>query len=281
MPRPERTGEKEFSAAELKAAEARVRRAVRAPGMVFGIHNYCDRWCERCPQTARCSVFQIEQARAAARGGKARDLENQEFWDELAESFAVAMQMVRSDAKKRGVDLNSPEVMATARANERQRARRAARESSALRRAATAYRKAAEVVLDRLPEELRSTEAALNTQARLAVGDPDGAAAEILDALEVVRWYLFFIEVKLARAAAGRVDEAIEGASDFPRDADGSAKIALIAIDRSLAAWVRLRERLDGEADAMLDLLVQLEKLRRIAEREFPRARAFRRPGFD
>ena len=22
-----------------------------------GIFNYCDRWCERCPLTARCSVY--------------------------------------------------------------------------------------------------------------------------------------------------------------------------------------------------------------------------------
>jgi hypothetical protein len=63
--------------------------------------------------------------------------------------------------------------------------------------------------------------------------------------------------------------------------AAGSAKVALAAIDRSVAAWARLRERLDGETDAILDLLVRLERLRRATEREFPQARAFKRPGFD
>jgi len=283
MPRKTKTGKREFTEAELAGAEERIRRAVHAPGIISGIHNYCDRWCERCPKTAHCSVFQIEQARQAGRGGRgaAHDSRNQEFWDDLAESFAVAMRMVRRDAKKLGIDVDAPEVMAAAQAEERQRARRAAREGSALHRAATAYWKSAKTLLDRLPEELRETEKALNSQVRLAAGDPHAAAAEIRDALEVVQWYLFFIDVKLARAVAGRVDEAIEGNDGFPSDADGSAKIALIAIDRSLAAWARLRGHLDGEADAMLDLLVRLEKLRRAAEREFPRARAFKRPGFD
>ncbi|MDY6953748.1 MAG: hypothetical protein SWE60_19750 [Thermodesulfobacteriota bacterium] len=26
---------------------------------ISGIHNYCDRWCERCPLTSRCMNFSI------------------------------------------------------------------------------------------------------------------------------------------------------------------------------------------------------------------------------
>jgi hypothetical protein len=99
--------------------------------------------------------------------------------------------------------------------------------------------------------------------------------------LDAVQWYLFFIGEKLSRAVEGRVDKSIEGLHGLPSDADGSAEIALIAIDRSLAAWARLREHLGGEADAILDLLVRLEKLRQAVEQEFPRARAFKRPGLD
>ncbi len=50
---------------------------------------------------------------------------------------------------------------------------------------------------------------------------------------------------------------------------------------RSIGAWARLRDHFAGKADAMLDLLVQLERLRRAVEREFPSARASRRPGLD
>ena len=31
--------------------------------IISGIHNYCDRWCERCPLTARCRVFAMSAER--------------------------------------------------------------------------------------------------------------------------------------------------------------------------------------------------------------------------
>ena len=65
------------------------------------------------------------------------------------------------------------------------------------------------------------------------------------------------------------------------RDADGSAKVALIGIDRSLAAWAALRSHFPDQEDAILDFLLRLARIRRQAEKLFPNARAFVRPGFD
>ena len=31
------------------------------PRFISGIHNYCDRWCERCPLTSRCLGYAVEQ----------------------------------------------------------------------------------------------------------------------------------------------------------------------------------------------------------------------------
>ena len=64
-------------------------------------------------------------------------------------------------------------------------------------------------------------------------------------------------------------------------DSDGSAKVALIAIERSIGAWTRLRAHLPDRADELLDLLVMLDRLRRATDAQFPAARAFKRPGFD
>ncbi len=192
------------------------------------------------------------------------------------------IRTIRRDAKKRGIDLDSPELQAeTERADEKRR-RAAARSGSALFKAASAYRKAGDQLLALLPGALADTEQALATESRLGVGQPGATAAAIRDTLDVVRWYLFFIEVKLRRAVQGAVDERPRHLEDLPRDSDGSAKIALIAIDRSIAAWARLREHFAAEhADAILDLLVQLERLRRAAEAKFPAAREFKRPGLD
>lgn len=267
---------------EINEAAERLARLAKDPRLVPGIYNYCDRWCERCPHTGRCLQFTTEQERQRRRGRRAsRDVENREFWEELGDSLALALHLARREAKRRGIDLDSPGALDDAAAQIRRRRRRAVREGSALHRAATLYWKSARTLLDRLPVELRAIQEALCTQARLGTGDPEGTAVEISDALDVVQWYLFFIDVKLSRAVSSRVVEREEEPAGFPSDADGSAKVALIAIDRSLAAWARLRELLDGEADAILDLLVRLERLRRAAEREFPKARAFRRPGLD
>ncbi len=68
---------------------------------------------------------------------------------------------------------------------------------------------------------------------------------------------------------------------EFPKDSDGSAKVALIAMDRSIAAWGELHRHFPDAEDDILDLLAHLDRLRRHAEQEFPAARAFVRPGFD
>lgn len=274
-----------ISEADIDAEEQALERAVRDPALVPGVYNYCDRWCERCELTGRCLLFKMEQSRSVRRGGtgrrRSRDLHRDAFWDELATSFELAMRVIRREAQKHGIDLDSPDALADMERDERERRRRVARQGSTLHRAATAYWKAAKALMERLRPELAATGRALNTQARLGAGQPHVIASEIHEALEVVQWYLWMIDVKLQRAVSARVDSQTGPGDNGADDADGSAKVALIAIDRSIGAWARLREHLSGEADAILDLLVQLERLRRAAEREFPRARAFKRPGFD
>ena len=33
----------------------------RRKDLISGIHNYCDRWCERCPYTSRCGSFALTE----------------------------------------------------------------------------------------------------------------------------------------------------------------------------------------------------------------------------
>ena len=54
-----------------------------------------------------------------------------------------------------------------------------------------------------------------------------------------------------------------------------------MAVERSIAAWVRLREILPAQEDAILDLLVRLDRLRRGIRSAIPGAETFQRPGFD
>ena len=100
--------------------------------------------------------------------------------------------------------------------------------------------------------------------------------------LDIIEWYHLFIHVKLARAISSQAEEEIDTEmNQFPRDSDGSAKVAIIGIDRSLAAWAALRAHFPGQEDMVLDSQLRLARIRREAEKLFPNASAFVRPGFD
>ena len=103
--------------------------------------------------------------------------------------------------------------------------------------------------------------------------------------MDIIQWYQHFIYVKLRRAIESRASEELESDEDmrkFPKDSDGSAKTAMIGMDRSIEAWSGLRAALGvDEGDRILDLLTRLAAIRRAAEQLFPKARAFVRPGFD
>jgi len=100
------------------------------------------------------------------------------------------------------------------------------------------------------------------------------------DATETIRWYQPQIYVKLMRASSGMV-RSEDGADYLLDDVNGSAKVALIGMDRSIHAWDTLYRTLGDGQDGILDILVQLQRLRKSAEAEFPGARAFVRPGLD
>ena len=72
-----------------------------------------------------------------------------------------------------------------------------------------------------------------------------------------------------------------EDLGDFPKDSDGSAKVALIGIDRSIGAWGKILTVFPDQEKETVNIIAGLKHLRDIAEKEFPEARSFIRPGFD
>src|SRR4029078_3464222 len=72
------------------------------------------------------------------------------------------------------------------------------------------------------------------------------------DAREGIQWYQYQIAVKTMRALSGRKEELEDPEiADFPRDSDGSAKVALIGIDRSIAAWRMMQLSLPDPLDSI------------------------------
>ncbi len=104
----------------------------------------------------------------------------------------------------------------------------------------------------------------------------------VRDAIAVIGWDSHLIHVKITRALNGR-DEYPRGApfekSAVQSDWNGSAKVALISLQRSENAWGLVATATDdGGARVLAGCL---ENLRLEMNREFPRATEFRRPGFD
>ena len=64
-------------------------------------------------------------------------------------------------------------------------------------------------------------------------------------------------------------------------DYNGSAKVALLAVEISQNAWMVLRERLSNFESNISHLIVILEQLGLEIDHFFPKARYFKRPGFD
>jgi hypothetical protein len=101
----------------------------------------------------------------------------------------------------------------------------------------------------------------------------------IKDSLAVIEWYSAFVHTKLLRAVMSQADEDLP--DDFTNDANGSAKTAVIGIERSMKAWVKIFALLPAEEDHFLNVLAMLEKLKNETLTEFPEAMRFVRPGFD
>ncbi len=257
-------------------------RLAQDPRFISGIYNYCDRWCERCPFSSRCLNFAMEQAAGLA-SGEADDLQNEKFWKHLHGVFQQTIEMVKESAREMGVDFDAPDLRAETLAHERQLRRREVR-NQALPKAAMDYLEAVNRWMKAAAPAFEAKGIELETEARLAIGQPGTELNAIQDYVEVVRWYQHFIYVKLSRAISSRAEEKMERDPEmraFPKDSDGTAKVALIAIDRSIAAWAGLRGSLSEHEDTILDLLCQLARLRQGTETMFPNARKFVRPGFD
>jgi hypothetical protein len=233
------------------------------PDLISGIYNYCDRWCERCPLTSRCLVYATEQEDNDS--PESHDLRNEAFWRKLSDIFQETREMISEWAKEAGVDLLEP-----AEEDEtRYKRKRQLVDNHPLTKAGKRYANAAS---DWLREFDQTIEA----------GDREDS--ELLeDAREVIQWYQYQIAVKTMRALSGRKEEVEEEPelAEFPRDSDGSAKVALIGIDRSIAAWRLMQLSLPERAGSIVPVVLQLEHLRRRLEKAFPDARDFIRPGFD
>jgi len=235
---------------------------VNNPETIPGIFNYCDRWCERCSFTSRCTTYLMDEFREA---NKNSDSENSGFWEDLSFVFEVTKDMLLEKIEEFGIEID--DIL------------KASDKDNSLKN--TQKSKAEELSMEyavKIGKWLNTNTDYINEKSgQINLVDNDFSLT-ITDAIDVIQWYEYFIPPKVSRAYSPKMYPE-DDFEDY--DKLGSAKVALIAIDKSIKANSFLLNNFAEKEDEILDLLVILTKLKKLILRDFPKAMNFIRPGFD
>lgn len=216
------------------------------PGIIRGVHRYCDEWCDVCPVAARCLAHRCMGAYRTEKGRRAGDPTFRTPDEAAAFSRELAVVERCGDGHADVLPADRAGLMRV-------------EAGEPLVRIAWQYALAVSMWLVMTPDDLR----------RLRIGTVPAPE-------EVVLWYHLRIYMKLMRAAVA--DES--GIGSAARDeASGFAKVALVGIQRSRKALRQLKHSVDPEAIGPLETM--LEALERGVDDRFPHARLYIRAGLD
>ncbi|NOU16613.1 MAG: hypothetical protein HOO91_03520 [Bacteroidales bacterium] len=226
--------------------------------IIPSIHNYCDRWCEKCTHTIHCSVFKIEQELNLS--NEELDVKNQQFWTSLTELFQATVELIHEKMQELEIDpdieIPSDDFISKSISSEMVIISR----NYALEIAKWLDQQR-QVILERY-----NTLQNINTESALLFADT----------IEVIQHYFMIIATKTYRASL-----VYDDINDENDDARGSAKVTIIVIDRSIVAWSAMLTYFPVMEDDILHFLKTLSQVKRMLLVAFPSAMEFVRPGFD
>ncbi|MFO7971255.1 MAG: hypothetical protein R6U40_05840 [Desulfobacterales bacterium] len=208
------------------------------------------------------------------------DITNEAFWKKLSETLHETLNMLKEMAEEQGIDLDSLDM------EEDDKFQRRFDEKNVvhiLSHMSKVYISMVDDWFDLNAELFEHNEGQIHTHPDLyeIQSPPQEDTVTVIDSIEVIRWYQHQIYVKLKRALHSAQDEEFEIMHDFPKDSDGSTKVALIGMDRSISAWGKILKYFSDQKKNIIGIITHLDRLRKRTENEFPDARAFVRPGFD
>jgi hypothetical protein len=222
-------------------------------GFIVGISDYCDSWCETCAFTSRCRLFaQLAEVEA----------QNDPNLQPIAGAPPLAVDVLPPPPgwmQELIAEINKTAAEPISKENRARFIRKINLEHEPIEALAHAYGDRVHAWFERR-----------RFDTTYASSDPRS----------VIRWFHYSIAAKTHRALKGLACDEPED-RDWPADHDGSAKVALIGIERSHAAWLQL---VDSGLASLLEVepfICDLIRLTDELDRVFPRARAFVRAGFD
>jgi hypothetical protein len=244
-----------------------------------GIYNYCDRWCERCTFTERCAIFEDENQKAQ----RITRVQPEIFLESLPDRFRSTIALLRQSATSYGLDMNNISTRKWKEFEEQELDVKLKWKSHPVSRTSFLYAASvkmwfAEIDIEKYASDL---EASLKLEIK-TMKQGEEEVDTFRNCVRVILWYANFIHTKLDRALGSslRMDRWAEE-NGLQKDSDGSAKIALIAIDRSIRAWNTLYDLFPDQQDNILTYMATLQQIKKLSLQQFPRAMEFVRPGFD
>lgn len=256
-------------------------RNMQKENFIPGVYNYCDRWCERCHLAMRCRVYDG----ISDENGNIVELSMEETLKEVARDFAKTFEMLQQWADEEGIDLEEASKASEAYAKKQITIEENV-DKHPLASASWDYTAKMQQWMEETRPFLLGNIDSFKQQIEMDIAPEEQVdkTLKIKNALEILQYYTYPIHVKTKRALDGLFfdDEDMDIWEDnIQTDYNGSAKVALLEIDRSLMAFEMLRQIFPDELDNCLPLMAQLQKLHKGLESTFPNARKFVRPGFD
>lgn len=253
-----------------------------------GIYNYCDRWCEKCEYTSQCLLFTNESkitTHQLLNNGELPDFkkifditDGQYNDDDLMfddtdddDDFEFGSEEDDDPFMNDLPDFDDKQY------EEERNQRDDTVKQNVLVKLSDEYFNSAHSLLEKLNERYK-----LNSV--IKDKEDDILILRLYDGYEVLEWFHMFIFVKIRRALSGKWSYDRESDQEMKEidayDMNGTAKIALIAIESSIKALNKLFDVAEFKIEVTA-LLVIAGKLLNEMEREFPDCRNFVRPGLD
>jgi hypothetical protein len=247
---------------------------------IEGVYNYCDRWCEKCKFTSNCLLFSQESKISTYEILHNGDISN------IGEMFKKEMDKLAEETDKFNEfdddddDFFIDDEFDTFEEEEEEKNDNEIFEKiiHPIEELSNEYFHQAHLLIIAIDKKYN-----LYTFPKERLNNP--SFRKLHENFDVFSWFHTFIHVKLKRAMWGKdemmkeEDEEMKEISKY--DMDGTAKIAIIGINRSTAALNNLYNSLPEFSKEISDLLILLGRILNLAETEFPDYNKFIRPGFD
>jgi len=253
----------------------RLRKLTDNPKFIPGIYNYCDRWCERCIFTSRCLNYALDEE--TFNSPDEPHNETTEFWDKLRETFSITTEIIKENTEEDDFDFDAAQISDEL---DKENDNHLKAKNHICSITAEYYSRKVKEWFNNSNEIFNKQQSQLRSKIESNPVEAIREASVVKDSIEIINWHQNQIYIKILRALHSKLDEE-ELNEALVKDSDGSAKVALIGIDRSIAAWGEMLHFFSVVESEIFAFILQLDDLRKEIERTFPKARNFIRPGFD